>query len=160
MQTPLKVSPLAIDHHEFRSIRIESSDRDNPTGFHSLRTKRATTRSEDSPSKWMVDLTVEISNSDEDDPAPYVGQITARGWFTVAEGYPFDKQASLIEVTAASILYGACREMIANFTARASHGPLSIPSISFAPMTTPSRPAKGIGRKAVKKKVAKRKREA
>jgi hypothetical protein len=38
---------------------------------------------------------------------------------------------NLIRVTATSILYGACREMIANFTARSLHGILSLPSISF-----------------------------
>ena len=42
-----------------------------------------------------------------------------------------DEDQYLIRVTATSILYGACREMIANFTARSLHGILSLPSISF-----------------------------
>lgn len=42
-----------------------------------------------------------------------------------------DEDQCYIRVNATSILYGACREMIANFTARSLHGILSLPSISF-----------------------------
>ena len=40
-------------------------------------------------------------------------------------------EISPARVTTTSIQYEACREMIANFTARSLHGILSLPSISF-----------------------------
>ena len=55
------------------------------------------------------------------------------GYFVVHEKYPTLKIKDLIEVTGASILYGACREMLANLTARGSHGVVSLPSVSFVP---------------------------
>jgi len=135
MQSQLKASPLAIEYHEFRSIHVEASNQITPKGLLSLRTVRNVERHHEDLRRWMVDLTVDFYNSDEANPAPYSGSINARGWFTVVDGYPDEKQSTLIEVTAASILYGACREMLANFTARSSHGIMSIPSVSFTPMT-------------------------
>ena len=148
MQTPLKASPLSIEAHEFRSIRVEASNVDTPKGLFSLRTIKEVTQSNEDPRRWMVDLTVELGNRDDQEPAAYNGSITARGWFEVAKAYPEDRQKALIEVTAVSILYGACREMLANITARSTHGIISIPSVSFAPTprvdeesATPKRPA-------------------
>lgn len=135
MQSQLKASPLSIEHHEFRSVRVEASDQPTPQGSLSIRTVRHIERHHDEPRRWMVDLTVEFHSSNEEEPAPYSGSIKARGWFAVVDGYPDEKQPLLIEVTAVSILYGACREMIASFTARSSHGILSLPSVSFAPMS-------------------------
>jgi preprotein translocase subunit SecB len=135
MQSQLKASPLTIELHEFRSIRVEASVQPTPKGSLSIRTVRHVEQHIEEPRRWMVDLTVDFHSSSEEDPAPYSGSINACGWFTVVDGYPNEKQPLLIEVTAVSILYGACREMIASFTARSSHGILSLPSVSFAPMS-------------------------
>jgi len=52
------------------------------------------------------------------------------------------------------MLYGACREMLANLSARSTHGMSTLPSVSFAnSKTAESRPA---ARKAAKK-ITKRK---
>ena len=66
-----------------------------------------------------------------DDEDPDCGTITILGEFWIHETFEETIREALIHVTATSILYGACREMIANFTARSLHGILSLPSISF-----------------------------
>ena len=66
-----------------------------------------------------------------DDEDPDYGTITILGEFRIHETFDETNHEALIRVTATSILYGACREMIANFTARSLHGILSLPSISF-----------------------------
>jgi len=66
--------------------------------------------------------------------------LRVTGHFAVNEKYPQQKIQDLIEVTGSSILYGACREMLANLTARASHGVVSLPSVSFMPVKIPAPP--------------------
>lgn len=135
MQTQLKLSPLVIEHHEFCSIRIDAADFESPQGQQSLRTTRHFEKVPNEPRRWVIVLRVEFFSMVDAEPAPYTGEIVARGCFTVNESYPAEREAALIEVTATSILYGACREMIASFTARSSHGILSLPSVSFSPMS-------------------------
>jgi hypothetical protein len=60
----------------------------------------------------------------------------------------------LIRVTGASMLYGACREMLANLTARSTHGMSTLPSVSFAVPKSSS--IKSGSNKGVAKKSAKR----
>lgn len=134
MQNQLKASPLTIEHHAFSSIQINAAEVDHPKDPHSLRTRRRIEQNPEDPRRWMVILTVEFTAAKEGDTPPYTGKITVQGWFSIAEGYPEEKQSVLIEVTAASILYGACREMVASFTARSYHGIMSLPSVSFEPI--------------------------
>ena len=133
-QNQLKLSPLIIEHHEFCSIRINASDVESPQGRQSLRAIRHVERVPNDPRRWVIVLRIEFFSMEEADPAPYTGEIVARGRFAVNESYPAERESALIEITAASILYGACREMIASYTARSSHGILSLPSVSFSAM--------------------------
>lgn len=64
-------------------------------------------------------------------PSTYEGIISIEGQFQIHDTFGDKNREALIRVTATSILYGACREMIAGFTARSIHGILSLPSISF-----------------------------
>jgi preprotein translocase subunit SecB len=154
MQNQLKASPLTIEYHVFRSIQIDAADVENPQGPHNLRTRRRVERNQEEPRRWMVILDVEFESVNEAEPTPYTGKICVQGWFTVADFYPEDKQNLLIEVTAASILYGACREMIASFTARSTHGTLSLPSVSFEPIKRAELPEQTDQKKSAKKKTA------
>jgi preprotein translocase subunit SecB len=158
MQNQLKASPLTIEHHVFSSIQIDAADAENPRDPHSLRTRRRIERSPEDPRRWMVILTVEFGAAKEADTPPYSGKITVQGWFAVAEGYPEEKQSALIEVTAASILYGACREMVANFTARSYHGIMSLPSVSFEPIQQQETPKAAIAKKLATKTASSKKK--
>ncbi|MCH7227232.1 hypothetical protein [Haloferula sp. A504] len=154
MPTPLKASPLTLEHHTLLAFEITASESAEPDGHHSLRTNRKIERHPEDPLKWMVDLTVEIGTPDSAKQAPYSGKVVVRGWFSVSEAYPEERRNALIEVTAASILYGTCREALANFTARSVHGMLSIPSVSFEPITKKPDATGRKAKKAAKKKSA------
>ena len=159
MQSQLKISPLTIEHHEFQRIRVDASEDETHQGPISLETVRRVERHPDESRRWMVELTVEFGSSDENNKAPYSGSISVAGWFTVADAYPEERQQMLVEVTAVSILYGACREMVASFTARASHGILSLPSVTFPPIaasTSMSPPAEVVSDGKVRRKVTRK----
>jgi preprotein translocase subunit SecB len=157
-QNQLKASPLTIEHHAFSSIQIDAAEAENPNDPHSLRTRRRIEQSPENPLRWMVILTVEFNAAKEGSTPPYTGKVTVQGWFSIAEGYPEEKQAALIEVTAASILYGACREMIAGFTARSYHGIMSLPSVSFAPIQRQETQTPTAAKKRTKKPVSTKKK--
>lgn len=136
-QMQLSPSPLAIERHEFTSIQLEAAEAENPTGELKIKTRRSLAKDVENPSHWKLTLTVEFGPNNADEPAPYAGSVTIVGSFHIGPGYPDEKHQTLINVTAASILYGACREMVANLTCRSTHGLLSLPSISFAPPANP-----------------------
>ncbi|NJM39116.1 MAG: hypothetical protein HC845_15375 [Akkermansiaceae bacterium] len=96
-----------------------------------LKTQQEISGSPEKPLHWQVTLRVEFEPEDPDMPSTYSGKIEITGTFQIHESYSEKNREALIKVTATSILYGSCREMIANFTARSVHGILSLPSISF-----------------------------
>lgn len=137
MQTLLKASPLTIEHHEFLSFHLDASGEKSSQGPIALKTSRRLERHTENPRRWKVELDVEFGSSDANQATPYSGSISVAGWFAVSEGYPAERQQLLIEVTAVSILYGACREMVASFTGRSIHGVMSLPSVTFPPIQEP-----------------------
>lgn len=136
MQTPLKASPLGIEFHALTSIHVDVSRSGEPNWNHHIRTRRQVTPQTSDGLRWVAELTVDFGTSENSEEAAYSGSVAAMGHFLIAEQYPEEKRKALIEVTAASILYGTCREALANFTARSIHGILSLPSVAFEPFHT------------------------
>lgn len=154
MQTQPKNSPLTLINHEFTVIELRAEESSNPIGELELSTDvRVGTNTEDKLLR-SCELSVQFGSADKDAPAPYGGKITIAGVFKISDSYAEHRRDQLIEVTATSILYGACREMLANLTARSTHGLLSLPSVSFFD------PAKAPAKKAVKKKAMAQKKTA
>ena len=134
MTTPtqqLKASPLQIERHEFLDIEVHSAPEAESHSSLSLTVDRNFARHDDDPSRWKMVLTIRFGGEQDGKPAVCSGMLRIAGYFRVHEKYPEAKAGQLIEVTGASILYGACREMLANLTARGPHGMVSLPSISF-----------------------------
>jgi preprotein translocase subunit SecB len=148
MPTQLSPSPLAILNHEFTEIILKASEDENPSAPLSLDFGRNWEPSPADPLVWRLILTVTFGGEDPDAAVPYRGQLTAVGDFQIVKEYPEENRDSLIRITGASILYGACREMLTNLTARAPHGMISLPSISFVDSAARKK-------KAVKKRAAK-----
>jgi preprotein translocase subunit SecB len=146
----LNPSPISIIAHEFREIKVKAAEEDKPQGSLSLKFNRKWGASENDPLKWILELTVEFGGDDVKAQAPYEGLMVIEGLFEIHKAYPEEKRDSLIKVTGASILYGACREMLANLTARSAHGIISLPSVSF--IEAASKPP---SQKVIKKKTAK-----
>jgi preprotein translocase subunit SecB len=99
-------------------------------------------------------LRVELGSSTPDQESPYSANLTIEGEFEVLDGYTAGSPEELVNITGASMLYGACREMLANLTARSTHGMSTLPSVSFG---SPSPAPKVAAKKAGAKKTARRK---
>ncbi len=128
---PHSTSPLSILSHRFLAFECLATDGDCTGGALTLKTSHEFFAAEEDPLSWKVILTVEFLPENSQEPSTYQGKITAEGRFQIDENFNEKNREALIRVTATSILYGACREMIAGFTARSIHGILSLPSISF-----------------------------
>ena len=128
-----KASPLRMLHHELVSVRIESVPEQHEQCLFNLETTKRISHPTNEDAQFEVELTVRFGPAREDCPTGYSGEITFLGLFEVADSYPEAKRDVLAKVTGPSILFGACREMIANLTARGKHGMLSLPSVSFVP---------------------------
>lgn len=128
---PLKASPLRILRHQFTEIHLSAREGGSDDELVSLDFSREWGHAEDDDRKWRLLLNLKFGDIREGENPIYEGSISIEGFFEIAPEYPKDAVSDLVAVTGASILYGACREMLANITARSSQGMLSIPSVSF-----------------------------
>jgi len=152
--SPLNASPLRLHGHRFTEVSVKASEQDEPQGEFSLRTLRTLRDHPENPRKFLLILRVELSSSTPDQESPYSANLTIEGEFEVLEGYTAGSPEELVNITGASMLYGACREMLANLTARSTHGMSTLPSVSFG---SPKPMAKVAAKKSGAKKAAKRK---
>lgn len=144
---PHNQSPLSLLDLRFHAFECLATDSETTDGGLSLTTEQFIKCLDEDTSLWSVALEVKFAPADPEKPSTYQGTIRASGEFQIHETFSEQNHEALIRVTATSILYGACREMLANFTARSTHGILSLPSISF-------RKSKKTAKKAAKKKSA------
>lgn len=128
---PHKVSPLSLLAYRFHVFECEATESESTQGGLSLFTEQTMTCESEDSSQWHVELIVKFEPEHPENPSMYRGLIKISGEFEVHESFSEKNREALIRVTATSMLYGACREMLANFTARSTHGILSLPSISF-----------------------------
>lgn len=128
---PHSPSPLQLLSHRFLSFECIATDGSSTDGELSLVTKPTLRQGSENPREWQVLLRVEFTPENPDSPSMYQGHVAVEGKFCINESFKEENCEALVRVTAVSILYGACRELIAGFTARSTHGELSLPSISF-----------------------------
>lgn len=157
-QSLLNASPLRLHGHRFTEISVKASEQEKPQAGFSLRTLRTIRKHEDHPRMFLLILRVELGSNTPDQDSPYTATLTIEGEFEVAEGYTAASPEDLVNITGASMLYGACREMLANLTARSTHGMSTLPSVSFL-STKPvakEKAKKTASKKPASKKSAKR----
>ena len=150
---PHKASPLALISHRFTDVTVKAAAEGRDGGRFSLATNRKLARHADNPRMFLLELTVGVGASDESRPPAYEARLLIEGEFEVAEQYPLEKAPELVHITGASMLYGACREMLANITARSTHGMVTLPSISFHNDPTPTtkpKPGLPVAKKKIK----------
>lgn len=132
----LSASPLHIEAHQFLDIACHASEEKNVHADHALQVKRVVIPHTEDPLRFCLQLSVRFGGERDGKPSIYSGHLRMAGCFRIHEEYPAEKRRNLIAVTGASILYGACREMLCNLTARGPHGMMSLPSVSFQPLPT------------------------
>jgi preprotein translocase subunit SecB len=151
IEQPLNASPIQIESHEFLEISVRASEQEAPVGDLSLKINRKWALADKDTRRWKLILTIFFGGERDGKESTYTGMLKIGGSFIVAEKYPQEKASDLIQITGASILYGACREMLANLTARCPRGMVSLPSVSFVPLPSeaevPNSGAQRISRK-------------
>ena len=152
--SPLNASPLQLHGHRFTEVMMKASEQEKPQAGFSLRTLRDIRIHPENPRKFFLSLRIELGSNTPEQESPYTATLAVEGEFEVVEGYTAASPEELVNVTGASMLYGACREMLANLTARSIHGMSTLPSVSFLSPKPQPKPA---GKKAASKKTAKRK---
>jgi preprotein translocase subunit SecB len=148
---PLRASPLQIEAYEFLDIEVHASEHESAHSSLALKVNRSFSPHEEDPLRWRIELTVHFGGEQNGAPSVYTGMVRIAGYFKVNEAYPREKASQLIEISGASMLYGACREMIASLTARSSRGMVTLPSITFVepkPVATASLPANRVAEEA------------
>jgi preprotein translocase subunit SecB len=148
---PLNASPLWLLSHRFTEVSLKASADEKPTGQFALETSRSLRPHTEDPHKFLLVLTIRLGSNSPDKEVPYTAMLTIEGEFEVAAAYPESKRDELVNITGASMLYGACREMLANLTARSSHGMSTLPSVSFAPLA--AKPKRAVKAKVAKERV-------
>lgn len=128
---PHESSPLSIEGHRFVAFNCEAHDAPSEEGSYVLKTKQKLVVDPENSCRWEVTLKVKFAAENPKAPTPYEGKIKVTGEFEIHETFTEENREALIRVTATSILYGACRELVAGFTSRSIHGELALPSISF-----------------------------
>ena len=150
----LNASPLKLLSHRFTEVAVKASEADKPLAGFSLRTLRTIHEHASHPRMFKLILSVELGSDTPEQDSPYTAKLSIEGEFEVAEGYTAASPQDLVNITGASMLYGACREMLANLTARSVHGMSTLPSVSFLSSTPQT---KLVSKKAASKKPASKK---
>ena len=135
---PLRAAPLQIEQHQFLDVECHASENEQAHADLALQTRRVLAPHMEDPCKFRLELVVGFGGERDGKPSMYSGSLRIVGFFQVHEKFPPEKRRALIEITGASILYGACREMLCLLTARGPHGMVSLPSVTFQPIAPPA----------------------
>lgn len=126
------LSPLQLDQHRFTKLQVEAIPDGQPGAPCQVRTAVSWGHAHDNELSWKVELTVTFGRDDARVLSPYAGEICLAGFFTVSSAWPAQQRQQLVGINGPSMLYGAAREMVLLLTSRCSHGPMTLPTLSFA----------------------------
>jgi len=93
---------------------------------------------------WLVRLDVQFKPAANMDTAPYIGEISVVGIFSLDTEFPAEKAEEMVHLNGGALLYGMARELLSNLTSRGIHGPILLPTLDarcFLPMPTASKEA-------------------
>lgn len=144
----MRQSPLQLDRYFFTKVQVTACPDSNCSHKGRIETHVDCGVHKDEPRKFRICLNVKLAKDGNDCPGHDVEMETV-GLFHVAEACPEEKVLPIVQVNGPSILYGAIREMLANITARTSHGPFVLPTVSFADLGAQEPPAVNKGQQAI-----------
>ena len=99
---------------------------------------------------WLVRLDVQFKPTATLDAAPYIGEISVVGIFSLDAEVPAEKAEEMVYLNGGALLYGMARELLSNLTSRGIHGSILLPTLDarcFLPEANPDAPAVGDHRK-------------
>jgi preprotein translocase subunit SecB len=126
------LSPLQLKSYCFPIVNVRANPNGKATALTSAQQEVGFFPVPGQPNHWNLQLAVKLASADANNPFFYEVEIHALGVVEMSGDVPAEKRETLAVVNGLGILYGACREMLMNVTARSLFGPCSIPSLSFA----------------------------
>jgi len=127
------MSSLLLKKHFFSKIELRPNQESKPEGVNRIGCSLGIGKAVEDPQSYQLTLTIDI----EQDPAStekphYTGSFEIVGFFAIAPSFKGDPDR-LVQISGASLLYGAVREMVCNLTARGPWPILCLPTINFTP---------------------------
>jgi preprotein translocase subunit SecB len=131
----MKLSPLQMERCYFRGVSISSNPiaKDEDLNRIDLDIEVSTIPDKQHPRQWLVFLDLKIKPQ-EGVIAPYSGEISVMGRFTVEDNWPENQMERLVYINGAGLLYCSSRELISTITAKGFFDALCLPSWSFFEM--------------------------
>ncbi|WP_444633909.1 hypothetical protein [Cupriavidus oxalaticus] len=147
----MKAAPLTLNRLEFTEISVSSNEKFEPKNdcyapqltfdFSGCMFRRKSflkfpDEELDQPKNFALRFELALSKEDQtgDICPPYFFNIIAQAFVTVGNSKFDGDPAELfraVRFTGYTMIYGAMREMLANLTARSTHGMLQLPSAQF-----------------------------
>jgi preprotein translocase subunit SecB len=95
----------------------------------------------DERTRWRIVMDVHGQTDREGEPIAYAIDLRCQGFFVVETSQGEEGKArELVQVTGASMLYSAARDMVLTLSSRSQFGPVVLPTISFLKPGTPRPP--------------------
>lgn len=92
----------------------------------------------DQEGTWLVKLDVQFKSGTNADAAPYIGEISVAGIFSLDPSFPAEKTEEMVYLNGGALLYGMARELLSSLTSRGIHGAILLPTLDarcFLPST-------------------------
>ncbi len=125
------MSSLRLEKHFFSKIELRPNQDSKPEGVNRIGCGLAIGKAVEDPQSYQVTLTIDLEQDPASKEKPYYsGSFEIVGFFAVAPTFEGDPDR-LVQVSGASLLYGAVREMVCNLTARGPWPILCLPTLNF-----------------------------
>jgi preprotein translocase subunit SecB len=125
------LSPLQLKSHWFPVVNVRATPNGKPSGQISATQEIGFMQIPDQPNHWNLQLVIKFGSADPSNPFFYEIEIHAFGIVELIGEIDPEKREPIVVINGLGILYGACREMVMNITARSIYSPCSIPSLNF-----------------------------
>ena len=151
----MSLPALRLDGYFYERVALEAdpawpADKKPVTG---VNVRVEVGQHKNNPTRWRAIMDVVAQPDQKGQAIPYNIALRCQGFFTVepAEGLQTDAR-TLVQITGASMLYSAARDMVLTLSSRSRFGPVLLPTVSFlkpdgATPRKPHRQSKGNGAK-------------
>ncbi len=124
---------LSLERHFFSKIELRPHFDAKMQGVLTVVCNFTVSQAADNPRKYQGALVVNMNEDPKNEGKPsYTGSVEIIGIFVISEQYKEDP-VRLVNVTGASLLYGAVRELVCNLTARGPWPMVTLSTMSFVP---------------------------
>ncbi len=122
-------SPIQLLDHKILRIYLDTQETKGETSELAFGHAIEVMQRGEEVGTWLVRLDVQFKPTSIPDAAPYIGEISVVGIFSLDASFPADKSEEMIYLNGGALLYGMARELLSNLTSRGIHGPVLLPTL-------------------------------